>query len=235
MTTTMRATGRGTRRGGVLKGCLIAVAILVLLAVVAGVVVAMNWRSWASAGFQTVSDQMVAAMPISDAERGEVKPLMDGMIAEFKAGTLSMQEFGQVMQQLETGPLLSVMGAGVIGAQYITPSALSDEEKAAANLEIGRVARGLQEGSIAQGKLAEITAPIQGMGGVQIQVGTVQLSLKNPGECTPEELRTLVANAKAAADAASVPAEAYAIDASTEIERMFTQAIGRVPGRAATP
>ena len=221
----------GRRRGGFLKGCLIALVIVGLLAGLGVWFVARNWRGWVAPGLQMASDELVASMPISDAERGEVKPIMDGLIAEFKAGTISMPEAMQVLQQLETSPIVAVMGAGLVGSQYIEPSSLSAEEKTAAQLEIGRVARGLQEGTIAQTKLAEITAPIQGAGGTQIQIGSVSLQLKQPSAVTAEELNQLVTNAKAAADTAGVPAEAFEIDASAELERMFTGAIGRVPGQ----
>jgi hypothetical protein len=226
---------RARRRGGALKGCLIVLAVVALLAVVAGVVVWRNWRGWAATGFQQVSDQMVASMPVSDAERAEVKPIMDGVVDEFRQGTLTTAEMGQVMEGLQNSPLLAVLGAGLVTQQYVEPSSMADEQKAEARLEIGRLARGLQDGSITEAKLADVTTPIQGTGGPEFSLGTVRIALKAPSTATAEELADLTARAKAAADEAGVPAEAYEVDASAELEKLLQSAIGRVPRKAATP
>src|SRR5690606_30977809 len=48
-----------TRRGNCLVGCLIALAVGVILLIVAGVVIALNWRGWASAGMDKMVDAML--------------------------------------------------------------------------------------------------------------------------------------------------------------------------------
>jgi hypothetical protein len=50
-----RSRNAGSRRGGVLKGCLIAVAIIVALGVIGGIFVAMNFRGWAATGMAALA------------------------------------------------------------------------------------------------------------------------------------------------------------------------------------
>jgi hypothetical protein len=221
------------RRGGVLAGCLIALAVVGVLVVALGIYAAMNWRGWASGAMNTAVEKGLAQSSLPEAEKQEVLAVVTSFTDEFEAGDISMEQFAKVMEELSKSPVLPAMIVMGIEKSYITDSELTDEEKADGSKQLSRFVRGVSEETISQTKIDDVTEPIHAAMSdpkkVSIHAGNINLELKQPGDVSTEELRAFLANAKAEADAASVPDEKIEVDWSDELQLAIDKALGRAP------
>jgi len=229
-----RMIGKRThRRGGVLAGCLIALAIVGVLVVGVGIYAAMNWRTWASNGVNTIVEKGIEQSSLPDSEKQEVLAVVNSFTSEFEAGDVSVEDFFKVLEQLGQSPVMPAMVVMGIEESYITKSELTDEEKADGAKQLSRFVRGLSEDKISQTKIDDVTEPIHAPMGasdkVAIHTGNINVELKSPNSVTPDELRAFLANAKAEADAAEIPDEKVEIDWSDELQLAIDRALGRAP------
>lgn len=222
-----------TGRGGIVAGCLIALGVVVLLAVIGAIIVAMNWQKWTAS---LLNKGMVAAVDetsLSLEEKQSVKAVIDDFTDEFRQGNITIQQFGQVVQEITESPMLPGIVFASLDKMYIQGSALSDEEKTQASKDVGRFVRGVFDGSISQTRIDDVTEPLHykggGQGPISIHANNLNIELKNPKDVTLEELKDFVANAKAEADKASVPDEAFTIDYASELKAAIDRALGRAP------
>ncbi|MFG0304870.1 MAG: hypothetical protein ACF8Q5_01510 [Phycisphaerales bacterium JB040] len=224
------------RRGGAAKGCLIAAAtafvLLVGLVVVGGWWISKNWRGMASGPMKEGMYALVDETPMADSEKGEVKVVIDEFIADFESKAISLEELGLIVEEMESSPLIpAALAQGSYIEYYRDRDDLSDEDKARAELAMDRVARGVFEGTVSNSELVTVLGPIEDTSGTgagpEMQLGGVSIKIKEPQNCTPEELMAVVANAEAKADEVGVPGEAYEIDVSAELRRVINTALGR--------
>lgn len=225
--------GGGERRGGVLAGCLIALAIVGVLVIAGGVFVAMNWRTWAGDGVNTLVEQGVSQSSLPESEKQEVMAVVSNFTNDFKAKKVSLEEFGKVLEELTQSPIMPAMIVMGIETKYITASDLSDEEKAQGSKDLNRFVRGVAEGQISQTKIDDVTEPISAEiddpNKMSIHTGNLNVEIKAPANVTDDELRAFLANAKAEADAAGIPDEKVEVDWSDEIQAAIDRALGRAP------
>lgn len=229
-----RMIGKRThRRGGVLAGCLIALAVVGVLVVGAGIYAAMNWRTWASDLVDTVVEKGIEQSSLPDSEKQEVLAVVNSFTSEFEAGDVSVDDFFKVLEQLGQSPVMPAMIVMGIEESYISKSELTDEEKADGSKHLSRFVRGVAEGTISQTKIDDVTepihAPLDATDKVAIHAGNFNVDLKNPSSVTADELRAFLANAKAEADAAGVPDEKIQVDWSDELQLAIDRALGRAP------
>jgi hypothetical protein len=208
----------GSKSSGCLKGCLIVVVILILLAVVGAIVLYFSWRPLAarfvSAGFNNAIDS--SQLPLQ--EKAEVKAEVDRAIQSFRNNTMSNEQFGQLMQGLVESPLMTAIVVTGVEQKYLDPSGLSEEEKAAGRKDIRRFWRGMIDGKIPQATFDAAMAHVadKNAGG----------NWKMREQVTDQDLRDFLSKAKAAADAAQIPAEPENIDVSDEVKRIVDRALG---------
>jgi hypothetical protein len=218
------------RRGGALAGCLIVLGILVVIAIIGVVVVVMNWKSWAASGFRAAAEQAVQEIQLPEEERVEVMAQIDRLATGFKEGDISVERFTEIIQEVAQGPLLPAAAMGIFEAQYIRPSGLSDAEKDAGGMHMSRVAQAFADDQIGADPLADVFDPIQTVSttgsGVHISHPKFTLHLKAPEECTDDELREVIANAKSTADEAGIAEERMSFDASEAIKQAIDRAMG---------
>jgi hypothetical protein len=227
----------GTRRGGVLAGCLVALAVVGVL-VAAGVIYAsMHWRGWAGAGMRNVVTKAVEAASLPEQEKAEIVAVVDGFVADFERGDVTLEQLTKVGEEVAKSPLMPAMVIGGVNHEYIAGSDLPEEEKAAGSESLSRFVRGVFEGTISQTRIDDVTEPIHAPPGssnkVSINAGNLSVQLKASEDVTTEELRAFLANAKAEADAAGVPEGRFEIDWSEELRLAIDRALGRaseVPG-----
>lgn len=229
-----RMIGKNThRRGGVLAGCLIALAIVGVLVVGVGIYAAMSWRTWASDLVDTVVEKGIEQSSLPDSEKQEVLAVVNSFTGEFEAGDVSVEDFFKVLEELGQSPVMPAMIVMGIEESYIADSELTDEEKADGSKQLSRFVRGVAEGTISQTKIDDVTepihAPMDATDKVAIHTGNINVELKNPKNVTADELRTFLANAKAEADAAEIPDEKVEIDWSDELQLAIDRALGRAP------
>ncbi len=213
-----------SRRGGVVQGCLIALGVVLLLAIIAGVVVAMNFKKWSAdltaAGMRAVIQE--SDLPAS--EKPEINAIIDEIRDDFKAGDITLEEIGTIFEGFETSPVLATGAAMQFQALYVTPSKLTDEEKAAASVTFDRLAVAISDGKVKWEDLDEVLAPIA------YDSGNNNIEFQKPEAVSDDEVRTVIGQAQAAADDAGVPAEVAKIDLSDEFRRYIEEKLGRPLG-----
>ncbi|MDQ7012466.1 MAG: hypothetical protein Q9O74_01055 [Planctomycetota bacterium] len=221
------------RRGGVLGGCLVALAIVGVVLIAGGIYVATNWRGWASTGVNRLVETGLNQSSIPDAEQQEVMAVVGAFTDEFEAGDISVEQFIQVAEKLAESPVMPAMIVMGIQQSYLAESELTDEEKADGSKQLSRFVRGLSEEKISTTKIDDVTEPIHAAPGdadmFAIHSNNLNIELKNPSKVTADELRAFLANAKAAADEADVPDEKIEIDWSDELQAAIDRGLGRAP------
>lgn len=202
-------------------GCL----VLFLLACVtfcAGMwYVASNAERWATAVGANVTADVISEMINESEIPADQKDRINVRVAELrdgiKSGELTFEQLGGVLEKLGESPLLHVALVESWSKQYIEPSALTEQEKAAARRSIDRFARGIYEGDIPQEATSEVTAPITTVD----EYGDEQMK-DNP---TTEELKEVIELAKAKADEAGVPDEPFEINYADEIDKAIDEGL----------
>jgi len=206
-----------SRRGSVLKGCLIAVAIMLVLVVGLGIFVAMTWRGFVAGTLKTASIQAISESSLPQDQKDRLTTRMTGLADDFKSGTLSFEQIAQIMQSIERSPLIPLAIVYAASAAHVEPSALTTEEKAAAQRSIGRFARGIVEEKIPATAMDDVLAS------VATRRTNGQFELKQA--VTIDELKTFIAAAKAQADDAKIPDEDFQIDIATEVDKVIDRGL----------
>ena len=212
---------RSSRRGGVLKGCLIAVGILVLLGAAAGIYVALHWKSWAADAARAGVRSAVEGSQLTEDQKKRVVARIDAFAGDFESGKVTVQQVTTVFEEIMAGPLLPIAMVYAAKEKYIKPSALDADEKAAGERSLERVARGVYEKKIPNSALEELTAPIS------TTDAQGKKTLKET--LTTDELKSFLAAAKKKADDAGMPDEAFTVDIAGEIEKAIDKATGAAP------
>ncbi|MFN7021614.1 MAG: hypothetical protein ACK4WH_09840 [Phycisphaerales bacterium] len=218
-----RPTDALARRGGIGKGCLIAFAVFLVLLIGAGVFVAMKWKGWAADAVVAGTTQMVndSDLPADQKQRilAKVRTLGD----DFKSGKVSVDQMTGVLQKIAESPLLPVGVMFGMDKAYLAPNKdLSDDEKTAAKRSMQRFARGVVEKKIPMETMQTVLAPISDPN-VSNKPGNFRL--KKPDKVTTDELKQFVANAKAEADKANMPDEAYELNVANEVEKVIDEGL----------
>lgn len=210
-----------SRRGGVLKGCLIVAGILFLLAAAGGVYVALHWKSWAADAARAGVRTAVEGSQLTEDQKQRVISRIDTFAGDFESGKVTVEQVTTVFEQILAGPLLPIAMVYAAKEKYIKPSALTAEEKDAGARSLERVARGVYEKKIPNSALEELTAPIS------TTDAQGKKTLKET--LTTDELKAFLAAAKKKADDAGMPDEAFTVDIAGEIEKAIDKATGAAP------
>lgn len=227
------------------KGCMIsAVVVFLLLLAIGGLLtyfIATNWRGWFAGGTEAMITQVINDADIPDSEKEEVKAIVSGLRTDFENEVISVEDFGTIIEGFTESPLIPAVVASESYRKYYDENPdLTDDDKAVAKLEIGRFARGIFEQSLGDAEIVEVLEPItlpagsNSGGRVRVDFGGVEVTLKQPAQCSVEELRQVTLNARAAADDAGVPNEPFTVDLSDELQKIVDESLGRAPA-AGTP
>jgi len=214
-------------------GCLVVLAIVVVLIVGGVVYVAVQWKAWAADWGSQAAISLIDESDLSDDEKSQVRAQIQGLAADFKSGAVTSNQMLEIVKLLVDGPLVPASILYEAQKEYLRGSALTDEEKAAGEVAMARLAAGVYEHSIDGDAIEGVFAPISTTArtgrGVHIDHKKIRLHLKAPEDCTDEELRAVISNAAAAADAAGVPQTPPAIDVSDEIQKAIDRATAGDP------
>jgi len=219
------------QRNTLALGCLIVVGVLVVVLAGGGWFVWSHWKGWTADAMESVMMKATAKADIDDAEKAQVEDELRRLTAGFRRGDVTVGELLEVAKAVTESPLIPA--AVLFGArtQYLDPSGLSDEEKAAGTLALSRLAHGVYDGSIDPAVLSKVFGPISttsGSGrGVHVSTPNFQLHLRPPADVTDDELLQVITLATQQADDAGVPDEPYTIDASDEIAKVIGETLGR--------
>ncbi|MEN0020992.1 MAG: hypothetical protein AAF747_08945 [Planctomycetota bacterium] len=217
-----------SRRGGLLGGCLAVLGVVVVLVIIGGVLLAMNWRSWVSTGMESVMNTVIDESGLAAEQAEPLKAEIQIVIDDFKNEQLTFEELGTIVNEVFTNsPVIAVGAVSGIQTAYIDSSGLTDEEKAAGKLALGRVARGVVEGQIDE---TELDPMIQQIGTVtRGSNGEFSFDLNDPSTVSDEQIKELIRLAQAKADAAEIPNEEYSVDLAAEFRASVDRALGREP------
>jgi hypothetical protein len=215
----------GGRRGGWQKGCLIAF-IVVFLLIAAGVVTLMlTWKRMFAYGITTGTTAMVQQSSLPQADKDRIVAKVGKVADDFKSGTISIAQFGTVMQTLAESPLIPLAVMAGVDSVQLSKSGLSAEEKKAAKTEVDRFARGVADKVLSMDDMKE---PIKHIGSYTTGPGpSTNFRLKE--KVTDEELRAFVAALKEKSDKAGVAAEVPPIDIATEVEKAIDEGLAKAP------
>lgn len=208
-----------SRRGNLLVGCLAVLGVVVVLAIVGGIIVYMNWRSWAASGTEAVMTAVVEETQLPADQKRRIKAQVSQVTDAFRAGDLRIEEIGEVAQALESHPILPVGMLEFIEADKIASSSLSAEEKAAGALAVQRLQRAMLDQTMTLADLEPLLEPISQLD----QQGDQEL-LQNP---TPPQLRQFIDGATAKADELGVPNEPFEVDIAAQVEDLINSTLGR--------
>ncbi len=217
-----------------LIGCLVALGIAIILVIVSVVFVMNSWRGWVSGGIKQGITAMLDETKIEQLEKDEINAHIDALMTRFVDQDISAEDLFLITGKIFEGPLLPMGIVEASYAGYFENSALDDEAKADAKVQLGRLAYGIYAEDISMDDLDAILAPIsvpadENNSAVQIQVGSEDFELKAPEDVTSEELVEVIANARAAADEAGVDEVPPTIDLSDEVGKAIAEALGEDP------
>ena len=157
--------------------------------------------------------------------RLEEKNGMDEIIYQvnqgYLAGEISTAELGLIFESMAKCPALTIGLVTQFEQSYVVPSGLSSAEKASADTNLNRLARGLSNGKIDWEIAETILAGISDIG----EDGNHHL--KAPGQVSDEEIREVLLAVKNAADEAGISEIKVEIDISDEFKKSVEEALDR--------
>ena len=225
----------GLRRGGWQKGCLIVFVVVLVIAIGLGVTAALTWKRLFSAGVTAGVTQVVNTSQLPQDQKDRILTKVTTVTDDFKAGKVSMQQFGRVFESVFEGPLMPLTMMMAVEEKYFKKSGLNEQDKSDAKVAINRFARGVADGKLKFNDLMASMDPLStkssntttsvGSGGAAVVSSSNNFQLKPT--VTDEELRTFIADVKAKADKAEVPAEVVPINIAEEIEKSIDAGLAK--------
>lgn len=230
MNSVRRVGGEGSgamgprRRGNFIVGCLAVVGLLALIGIIAAVIIGPRLpgllRGAGAEGLRQLGTVAINETDLPADEKPEMVAHIDRVAEGVKDGSIGLEQFGTLMEDLFTDPIFQVGIVYTIDEGYLKPSGLPEEEKAEGSTQLKRFAQGILEGSIAQDALNNAAAPV----GSTDAEGDFSLNAK--AGVTDDQLRQVIGNAARLADSAGVPAEPRVIDLSDEFGRVIAESLG---------
>lgn len=191
-------------------GCLI--SLLILFAI--GFYISQNWRGW-TAGFITQAvEQALKESLLPENEQTQIRVAVKKVITRFEAEELSTEQFTQLIQKFQEGPLFILTLFRGFEIQHIKSSLLDAAEKADAPLQFDRILRGWVERKIDLKKLEELILILP-----KDSDGNVKENL------TDEEIRAFLKKVKDIADSFEIPNEPFTINIAEEIDKIIEQVL----------
>lgn len=212
-------------------GCLSLFGVFVVLLVIGGFVVANNWRGWVAGPTREIMTQAMNEADLPEEQKAAILDETNDFIDAFERGEISMEELGRVGESFMQSPVLPMLASYGIGIGYVAESGLADAEKADANYQLRRVARGISERNIPLDDFNAILEPLEPdpgeSPGPQINGGGFNITLAAPEDVDDAELREFIVNVTTAANEAGVPDEEFSIDYAAEIQKIIETSLGR--------
>jgi len=208
-------------QAGIAAGCLVAIIAVILIFVAIGVYVANNYQTWLAHGLAAGMHALIDNSDLPPQEKYEITEIIDQVKDGYLAGEISLAELGLILESMGQCPAIPMGLVIQFEESYVVPSGLYGDEKAAAHLNLNRLARGIATGEVDWEIIDEILAPISAPGKDGSQ------RLKAPAEVSDDEIRDVLTTVQAAVDEAGISPEAVAIDISDEFKNSVETALGR--------
>jgi len=211
----------GKKKGGAGKVIGIGCLVIILVLVIGGIIIVKNIGKIgraAGAKLATVAvEAVINESPLPAAEKQAIMKPIEGLVAEFKSGDLSVEQLGTILSKLAEGPLPGLIAMRTFEVLYIEESSLNDADKKAARVTVSRYAHG------------RATGKIEGAGFEDViweqttdDEGDTTMSLKE--ELTSQELQQCLTTMKTAADDAGIAEKEFPMDIGGAVERSIAEA-----------
>lgn len=206
---------------GIATGCLVTIIAVILIFVAIGVYAAKNYQTWLAHGIAAGMQAVIDNSDLPRQEKSEIKEIINQIKDDYLAGEISVAELGLILESMSQCPAIPIGLVTQFEESYVVPSGLNSEQKAAANLDLNRLARGISSGQIGWEIVDEILAPISDPGEDGNQ------HLRSPAEVSDDDIREVLAAVQKAADGAGIPDEKVEIDISDEFKKSVKTALGK--------
>jgi len=216
----IKNTHRG-RQAGIATGCLVVIIAVILIFVAIGVYVAGNYQTWLAHGIAAGMHAVIESTDLPQQEKTEITEIIDQIKTGYLNGEISFAELGLILESMGRSPVIPIGLVIQFEESYVSPSGLISEEKAEANLNLNRLARGIANDQIGWDTAAEILAPISDPG----EDGNQHLG--PPAEVSDDDIRLVLAAVRETADEAGISMEKIEIDISDEFKNSVEIALGR--------
>lgn len=197
-------------------GCLVLVGLAVLL----GIVLYFKAETWARSAaakvVEIIAEEVMDEVGLSEEEKRSASKPVREFAQKVRDGEASMEQIAAVAKEFAEGKAWAALLMRGFQTKYLEPSELTDDEKAAGRVLVGRFTDGLLKESIPMERLEEISdiVSVKTTGAD----GKEQVKLKDT--ITIEELKSCLVIMKDAADKGGVE------------DREFTHDIGEMIGEA---
>lgn len=222
------------RRGNLLVGCLTALGIFLIVVIIATVFVIRMWRGWAAGWMESGIETALVEMKIDDAEQAEIMGHVSTLMTRFKDKEIGFEELALIAESIAESPLLGAAIVGGVDAMYFKESGLSEEEKAEGRVQLARYAQGLREKSIdpdtLDSVLKSVSTSTPDSNDIQINVPEkLNIILRSADEVSDDDLREVIAQARAKSDEAGIGEVPEEIDISDTLGVAIANALGEDP------
>ena len=209
------------RHEGIATGCLVAIIAVILIFVAVGVYVVKNYQTWLAHGIAAGMHALIDNSDLPPPEKSEITDIIDQIKTGYLTGDISLAELGLILENMGQCPAIPIGLVTQFEESYVVPSGLNSDEKAAANLDLNRLARGISNGQIGWEIIDEILAPISDAG----QDGNQHL--RAPAQVSDDDIRQVLATVQETVDEAEISNEKVEIDISDEFKKSVETALGR--------
>jgi hypothetical protein len=203
--------------GVLLVGCMWTAIVLLVLGGIAAFWISRHWRDWVSDFGADAIKQSIEATELPAQEKDEIGVQIDRLAEAFRAGKLSGEQLQTLVEQLADSPLATSMVVAVIENKYFEGSGLSDAEREQGRRELRRFARATIDGKVPEAQRDAVLAHVADRHGDNWELRD---------HVSDDDLRALISDAKAEADAANIAEEPEVVDPSDEFKRIVDEALG---------
>ncbi len=171
----------------------------------------LHFRQWAASAAEAGMVDLVDQSPLEESQRISIKADLARLCDGFAEGQVGIEDFEEFADTLGDGPFFPM--AGVMAAEQLVlePSELTEDEKVEGRIHLERIARGLYEKSITTREAFVVLDPVNATHDPD--------DFRLEESPSAEEVRAVIANAKAKADSKEIPVEPFEVDMAAEIKR----------------
>jgi len=199
-------------------GCLVVCLVLAGVACGVGYYVYVNIGVMAANVAETQLNAVIDEFDIPEEQKTGMKEQVSRVAQGYRDGDISMEQIGSVAENILESPAFTAVPVEIARSKYIDPSGLSDEEKANAKRQLQRIAHGMFEKKISEDELKTLLD-----GRIADEQPDGNLQFRN--DVPDDDLRDLVASAKALADEKMIPDQDFNIDLAAELKKAVDKAL----------
>lgn len=206
-----------TRGGNGCRNVAIGCGLLALVGVVAigigSFYVASNARPFAAKAVVTGIESVVAETDLSEEQKNQIVVRVEELGEDFAAGNLTLEELGQIGQEIAESRTIIAGGVEFIVRKGIEDKAELDEEQSAqVKLLVQRLAGGIAEEKLEKDDFEPL------MEIVLVKTGESSYEVRD--DLSKEDVTKFLVELEKMVDEAEIPNEPYEVDIASEIDRI---------------